>query len=120
MDSNHEFERNFQDWTVSDHPTKSSLIDFELPNGQPSAVGPAIRLSLAQIERFVKHKFDAGEHFRPLMMEVNGRKDRRVICVVGEGLRQYRILDLDFQAGQLEQATVGVRDSGSDELIGDD
>ncbi|KAF1811483.1 hypothetical protein P152DRAFT_515037 [Eremomyces bilateralis CBS 781.70] len=98
-DDSHEVERNFKDWRISE--TKPSLMDFELPNGQPRTVAPAIRLSLEQTERFIKHKFNENERFRPLKMEVNGRKNRRVLCVVGEDLRQYRILDLDFLASQM-------------------
>ncbi|KAK7545985.1 anaphase-promoting complex, cyclosome, subunit 4-domain-containing protein [Phyllosticta citricarpa] len=48
--------------------------------------------------RYVKHVFPAGDHFVPLRLEVNGRKDRRIVCVLGEDLRHYKIFDLDYGA----------------------
>ncbi|KAK8233790.1 anaphase-promoting complex, cyclosome, subunit 4-domain-containing protein [Phyllosticta capitalensis] len=47
---------------------------------------------------YVKHVFPAGDHFVPLRLEVNGRKDRRIICILGEDLRHYKIFDLDYGA----------------------
>ncbi|KAK8182382.1 anaphase-promoting complex, cyclosome, subunit 4-domain-containing protein [Phyllosticta citribraziliensis] len=48
--------------------------------------------------RYVKHVFRAGDHFVPLRLEVNGRKDRRIVCVLGEDLKHYKIFDLDYDS----------------------
>lgn len=41
------------------------------------------------------HQFPAGKVWRPQRLEVNGRKGRRVVCVVAEDQLHYRQLDID-------------------------
>ena len=44
---------------------------------------------------FVRHTFAKGLSETPLKLEVNGRKGRRVVCVVFDDKIHYRIFDLD-------------------------
>lgn len=43
----------------------------------------------------VKHTFDHKDRFIPDVMDVNGRKGRRVVCVLGKDSRAYKVFDLD-------------------------
>ncbi|KAB2577683.1 hypothetical protein DBV05_g3785 [Lasiodiplodia theobromae] len=49
---------------------------------------------------FVKHVFPSSERFTPIKIDVNGRKDRRVVCVLGDDLKHYKIYDLDYDSGK--------------------
>ena len=44
--------------------------------------------------QYSSHAFPPGP-FRPKMLEINGRKGRRVVCVVGNEGLYYQIFDLD-------------------------
>ncbi|EOD47257.1 putative anaphase-promoting complex component cut20 apc4 protein [Neofusicoccum parvum UCRNP2] len=48
----------------------------------------------------VRHVFPASERFAPVKIDVNGRKDRRVVCVLGDDLKHYKIYDLDYESGK--------------------
>ncbi|KAL0259521.1 hypothetical protein SLS55_005258 [Diplodia seriata] len=45
---------------------------------------------------FVKHVFPSSERFTPVKIDINGRKDRRVVCVLGNDLKHYKVYDLDY------------------------
>ncbi|KAL1650708.1 hypothetical protein SLS58_000826 [Diplodia intermedia] len=45
---------------------------------------------------FVKHVFPSSERFTPAKIDINGRKDRRVVCVLGNDLKHYKVYDLDY------------------------
>lgn len=40
-----------------------------------------------------RHTFPA-DSFRPVQIEVNGRKGRRVVCALGQDRQRYKIFDL--------------------------
>ncbi|KAF2143445.1 uncharacterized protein K452DRAFT_248016 [Aplosporella prunicola CBS 121167] len=84
-------------------PNNAPSTAQALPTGTPPA--PSTRtawdLSTPEARRpFVRHVFPAGERFTPLRIDVNGRKDRRVVCVVGDDLKHYKIYDLDYESGK--------------------
>lgn len=54
---------------------------------------------------------------KPLKIEINGRKNRRFVVVVGEDLRQLRILDLDFSERDERQKRVRARHEDEDDLM---
>ena len=53
-------------------------------------------LSSAEAKRpYIRHSFDEALFRKPARLEVNGRKGRRVVCVVFDDKIRYRIFDLD-------------------------
>lgn len=54
---------------------------------------------------------------KPLRMEINGRQNRRYVVVVGEDLRQLRILDLDFSEGDECGTSVRTKYEGNDDMM---
>lgn len=94
----------------------SRLESLQLPHGK--AEGPRRSWKIKSMEDLgplgvVKHRFSEKDHFSPLKLVVNGRKNRRVICVVGEDLKHYRVYDMDFPGAKEN----GSKDSGDDEDI---
>jgi hypothetical protein len=53
-----------------------------------------IHITPESVEKYTRHVFDG--RFTPLKLVVNGRKDRRVIVVLGSDRKHYRILDMDY------------------------
>ncbi|KAJ9638240.1 hypothetical protein H2199_006927 [Coniosporium tulheliwenetii] len=65
--------------------TPSAPVDFALPDGGPDDVmlRPVWHLEDGkELQRFVKHVFRKDEGFLPTKLEVNGRKERRVVLVL--------------------------------------
>lgn len=58
-------------------------------------------------------EFPEGVSWTPERMEINGRKGRRVICVLAQDRVHYRVYDLDSSSGGEEDA----RAEGSDEVM---
>lgn len=48
---------------------------------------------------YVRHVFPFKDKFVPLKLEVNGREHRRVVVVLEERSRAYKVLDLDYMEG---------------------
>ena len=61
------------------------------------------------------HEFPEGVSWAPERIEVNGRKSRRVVCVLAQDRFHYRVYDLDNSGGGEETQDVGVE--GSDEVM---
>ena len=61
------------------------------------------------------HEFPEGVSWAPERMEVNGRKGRRVICVLAQDKFHYRIYDLDGSPGGEEPQET--RNEGGDEIM---
>lgn len=57
-------------------------------------------------------EFPSGVSWTPKRMEVNGRKGRRVICIVAQDNFHYRVYDLDSAT-----ETQDLGPEGSDELM---
>ena len=55
---------------------------------------------------YIRHTFSAGLPFEVKRLEINGRKGRRVVCVVAQDMMRYRIFDLD--SGSVDSEGVGV------------
>lgn len=56
---------------------------------------------------YSQHTFDS--LFRPARLEVNGRKGRRVVCILAEDNLHYRVFDLDSSSrdGQADSSGEG-------------
>jgi len=48
-----------------------------------------------QLHQFTRHTFPAGNLWTPEKLEVNGRKGRRVVCVLAKDRLHYRVFDVD-------------------------
>lgn len=87
-----------------------SLMKSGDPHAENLRVGRPGRLSgqleTAQSQRqdgamHPLHVFAANSRFKPERIEINGRKDRRLIWVLGNESRQYKVFDLDNQAEEV-------------------
>lgn len=67
-----------------------------LPNEQSSTQD----LDLNKHPSFFKHRFASGAE--PVRLEVNGRKGRRVVCVLYGDRSRYSVFDLDTPSGEGE------------------
>lgn len=66
-----------------------------------------------QAAQHTRHTFPPGVSWAPEKMDINGRKGRRVICVVAQDKKRYRMYDVDSNP-DVEEPEDG-RDYGSDE-----
>ncbi|KAJ4364769.1 hypothetical protein N0V95_000717 [Ascochyta clinopodiicola] len=75
-----------------------------LPAGTaaPPSSRRVVEISHAQIESLTKHVFDAEARFTPSKLVVNGRKGRRVVVVLAEDAKHYRVLDMDYPSERAE------------------
>ena len=67
---------------------------------------------------FTRHVFPVGVSWAPETMDINGRKGRRVMCVVAQDKKRYRIYDVDSHPDLEELENVG--DDGNDDVMLDD
>ncbi|KAJ4333232.1 hypothetical protein N0V87_007788 [Didymella glomerata] len=81
-----------------------------LPSGAPPSPVQETPISPEQVRNHTIHQFAPGERFVPYKLVVNGRKGRRVVFVLAEDGKHYRVLDLDHP-GQ------GARDGESEDRI---
>ena len=98
-----------------------ALQQHLLPNGNPLQIAQTEHvLSKAQIEEYTKHVFETSDRFQPARIEVNSRNNRRFVVVLGEDCRQMKILDLDFEARQVNSYELDGQETGvSDEMFVD-
>ncbi|KAH0543232.1 hypothetical protein FGG08_002396 [Glutinoglossum americanum] len=97
---------------------KSETITGALTTIIPESQGSrALHIHEGNIHEFSCHFFPATEAgFVPEMLEINGRKGRRVVCVLGRDRLHYRVFDLDGEAEEEEDED---EDEGEDEEEGD-
>jgi anaphase-promoting complex subunit 4 len=105
------------DITLNTHVEGATKLS-QLPHGSPYPIqvknlhsGPTSWRSC------IKHTFAPEDMFKPLKIEVNGRKTRRFVVVVGEDLRQLRILDLDFTEGEERQERIRRRGGNEEDSM---
>lgn len=67
-----------------------------LPTGAPPASVQETAIQAEQVHNYTIHVFAQGERFVPHKLVVNGRKGRRVVVVLAEDGKHYRVLDLDY------------------------
>jgi anaphase-promoting complex subunit 4 len=84
------------------------------------------KFSTKEVQQCIKHTFAPDDRLKPAKIEVNGRKNRRFMVVLGEDCRQMRILDLDFKESDVapKRADNGVKhgdghDDHDDEMMDD-
>lgn len=85
--------------------TDATVVQIKSPQDEiasvawdPSTSGPR--------RKHVIHAFSADSRFRPVHLNVNGRKDRRVVCVLGDDLKHYKLFDLDSVEGDSGETTM--------------
>jgi anaphase-promoting complex subunit 4 len=95
-----------------------AYVPFDPSNGaslQPSAPSILSPSSESANGGIVTHTFpSSGPKAKPIRIDVNGRKERRVVCVLyADGLR-YDVLDLDSrtQEGEVDAAAEGDGENG--------
>ncbi|PVH90329.1 hypothetical protein DM02DRAFT_43771, partial [Periconia macrospinosa] len=114
--------------SISTPPTTTSSIPFSpttplslLPPSPPTTTSSPQHLQRTTIplspqttlNRYIKHVFEP--RFSPLKIVVNGRKGRRVVVVLAGDGRHYRVLDLDFKAGEGRGGGEGGEEEEGDE-----
>ncbi|KAK3168298.1 hypothetical protein OEA41_004745 [Lepraria neglecta] len=93
---------------VADHDGRKSKSQAEQSNSTPS-----IDLSDPEdLNACTWQEFPAGVSWTPERLEVNGRKGRRVICVLAQDRFHYRVYDLDTSS-----ETQNTRTEGSDDVM---
>lgn len=95
------------DGSNEDVPFSLSYVDIDPKSVTPGFEVPSTAMVNLSVESKhavrIRHAFaTAGAKSRPIRVDVNGRKGRRVVCVLyGEGLR-YEVLDLDNEVPEDE------------------
>ena len=75
---------------------KEQVKSMLLPSGHAMQSSIQIDLQeLSRIEAYILHAFPHSERFRPNTLAVNGRKNRRVFCVLGEDKRRFRMFSVE-------------------------
>ncbi len=101
---------------MNDHPLSLRYMTVNDDGVGEVEVFSKIDLSYAdQCRSCTWREFPAGVSWVPERLEVNGRKGRRVICVLAQDNVHYRIYDLD-SSSSAEEAD-DVRTEGSDEIM---
>ncbi|KAF2423806.1 hypothetical protein EJ08DRAFT_700920 [Tothia fuscella] len=90
-------------YTASSTPHSNTY----LPKGHAISYSSSIIVSDEMFSSFVQHTFSEEDRFKPLKIEVNGRKERRFVTVVAEDLRYLRVFDLDFREDKFGEALGG-------------
>jgi anaphase-promoting complex subunit 4 len=65
------------------------------------------------VQQYTIHVFEKEARFTPSKLVVNGRKGRRVVVVLAEDGKHYRVLDLDYPSQREEEGETEV-DVGED------
>jgi anaphase-promoting complex subunit 4 len=97
-------------------PVKDAIAQKLLPHGKSSSMAHALTISHKEMESFIVHTFPPEERFKPLCIEVNGRKHRRFVTVIAEDLRYLRIFDLDYKAEDEGYEEISIND---DDIMAD-
>jgi anaphase-promoting complex subunit 4 len=79
-------------------PVEEPVAQKLLPHGKSGIMPHVLKINLEEMKSFIVHTFPPEERFKPLRIEVNGRKHRRFVTVIAEDLRYLRIFDLDYKA----------------------
>lgn len=99
-------------------PASSHASTF-LPGG--SAVPPSMRnvveVSRSQVHSLAVHVFEAEARFSPSKLVVNGRTGRRVVIVLAQDGKHYRVLDMDHPSQPAEEEVEGEVGEDGDTLM---
>jgi anaphase-promoting complex subunit 4 len=76
------------------------LIYSALPESKESNLSPHISFDpslLAQnkVNYEMRHTFPPGPEWAPEKLEINGRKGRRIVCVLAKDKKNYRVYDIE-------------------------
>jgi anaphase-promoting complex subunit 4 len=85
----------------SETPTALTYAPWDISSSATQNASSAIRaFELMEDDgssRYLCHTYPTGS-MQPVKLEINGRKGRRVICVLDASLQRYQVLDLDSGA----------------------
>ena len=83
----------------------AETADRLLPTGTaPAAASRTVaEFTPAQLQQYTIHVFEREGRFTPTRLVVNGRKGRRVVVVLAEDGKHYRVLDLDYPSQREEE-----------------
>ncbi|KAF1998389.1 hypothetical protein P154DRAFT_564763 [Amniculicola lignicola CBS 123094] len=106
---------SFTDLPSSTHPS------YLLPGGRspPFPSRKVLSLTSTTLQQYTKHTFES--RFEPLKLVTNGRKDVRVILVLGKDRKHYKIFDMEHNGKERDvapNAEVGEEDWETDESGG--
>lgn len=89
-----------------------------LPHGSPFPI-PVYDVQAGALDwrSRIRHTFGPEDMLKPLKIEINGRRNRRFVVVVGDDLRQLRILDLDYSEGDELEERARTRNEGGDDMM---
>ena len=73
-------------------------------------------LDYKKLDQLVQHTFPASLGWVPERIEINGRKGRQVVCILGKDKKQYRIYDLDSDNG-VEGSTGKLHYDSGDNMV---
>lgn len=87
-----------------------------LPTGTapPASLREPTQLSPTQVQGLTRHVFETEARFTPSTFVVNGRKARRVLVVLAEDRKHYRILDMDYPSQRDEEKDATDAELGED------
>lgn len=90
----------------------------QLPHGSPFPIPTHdVQSGALDWRSHIRHTFGPEDMLKPLKMEINGRQNRRFVVVVGDDLRQLRILDLDYSEGDELGEKGRTRNEGEDDVM---
>lgn len=91
-----------------------NVSDFQQ---QPHGCSVGLDVSfVSSLTPYTRHVFRQESTFRPEKLEVNGRKGRRVVCVLDQDGLRYRAFDLDSSAENTNDSADDVQMSNDNEL----
>ncbi len=94
-------------------PLSENVSRVRKPRAHDSVAG--LNLSdLSLLATYTRHTFPRGGTSQPERLEVNGRKGRRVVCVLDQDKLRYRVFDLDSSAEAVHT------DHGAEEQVSND
>lgn len=101
-------------------PLSENISDFNKQQQQPHGCAVGLEVSLvSSLPLYTRHIFPEESASQPEKLEVNGRKGRRVVCVLDQDGLRYRVFDLDNSADTSRTNHSGdeVSMSNDDELM---
>jgi anaphase-promoting complex subunit 4 len=94
-----------------------SVFETDISNRQAGSIEADAQFDQGFLQPYTKHVFATSDGFKPVKIEVNGRKNRRICVVLGEDGRQMKIYDLDFNDDADDWVDIGEEKMGGDHIM---
>ncbi|KAF2104344.1 hypothetical protein NA57DRAFT_70554 [Rhizodiscina lignyota] len=105
--------------SIPSRNTDATMVKIKKPQASEEASVAWDTTNSGPPRKHVIHAFSADSRFRPVHLNVNGRRDRRVVCVLGDDLKHYKVFDLDTAEGDSGETTIGGVDEDMDTVMND-